>query len=54
VNCDEAAGAVGIGLLAGVAGTAAVAVSSSLEAKLRKRGASSASADAAERGRTHI
>lgn len=52
MSCDEAAGAVGIGLLAGVAGTAAV--SSSPEAKLRKRGASSASADAAGREMTHI
>ncbi|MGI9185078.1 MAG: hypothetical protein ACR2GZ_08965 [Solirubrobacteraceae bacterium] len=47
MSFDEAAGAVGTGLLAGVAGTAAMTVSSSLEAKLRERGASSAPADAA-------
>jgi len=38
---------VGKGLAAGVAGTAAMTVSSTVEAKLRDRGASSAPADAA-------
>jgi hypothetical protein len=38
---------VGVGLFAGAAGTAAMTVSSTLEAKLRKRGGSSAPADAA-------
>jgi hypothetical protein len=41
------ASAVGVGLLAGAAGTAAMTVSSTLEAKLRKRGSSSAPSDAA-------
>lgn len=39
--------AIGRGLFAGVAGTAAMTVSSTLEAKLRDRGSSSAPADAA-------
>lgn len=43
----EVAGAVGRGLFAGVAGTAAMTVSSTLEMKLRDREASSAAADAA-------
>jgi hypothetical protein len=41
------ASAVGVGLFAGAAGTAAMTVSSTLEAKLRKRGSSSAPSDAA-------
>ncbi len=44
---DELTGAVGRGLIAGAAGTAAMTVSSTLEAKLRDRGSSSAPADAA-------
>jgi len=47
VSWGDAAGALGQGLLAGAAGTAAMTVSSSLEAKLRGREASSAPADAA-------
>jgi len=43
----EIAGAVGRGLLAGAAGTVAMTVSSTVEAKLRGRGGSSAPADAA-------
>lgn len=43
----DTAAAVGKGLAAGAIGTAAMTVSSSLEAKLRDRGASSAPADAA-------
>lgn len=43
----SAAESVGKGLLAGVAGTAAMTVSSTLEAKLRGRGSSTAPADAA-------
>lgn len=43
----DTAAAVGKGLFAGAAGTAAMTVSSSLEAKLRQRDASSAPADAA-------
>lgn len=43
----DTAAAVGKGLFAGAAGTAAMTVSSTLEAKLRERGASSAPADAA-------
>lgn len=43
----DIAAAVGEGLFAGVAGTAAMTVSSSIEAKLRDRGSSSAPADAA-------
>jgi hypothetical protein len=41
--------AIGGGLLAGVAGTAAMTASSTLEAKLRDRGSSSAPADAASK-----
>jgi hypothetical protein len=41
--------AIGAGLLAGVAGTAALTSSSALEAKLRDRGSSSAPADAASK-----
>lgn len=41
------AGSVGKGLLAGLVGTAAMTVSSTIEQKLRERGASSAPADAA-------
>jgi hypothetical protein len=41
------ADAIGRGLVAGVVGTAAMTVSSTLEMKLNKRGASSAPADAA-------
>ncbi|MUL41156.1 hypothetical protein FZ103_08175 [Streptomonospora sp. PA3] len=44
----EVASAVGRGLLAGAAGTAAMTVSSTLEAKLRERGSSTTPADAAE------
>jgi len=47
VSWGDAAGALGQGLLAGAAGTAAMTVSSSLEAKLRGRAASGAPADAA-------
>jgi len=43
----DTAAAVGKGLFAGAAGTVAMTVSSSLEAKLRDRGSSSAPADAA-------
>jgi hypothetical protein len=46
-DLSRVARAVGEGLFAGAAGTAAMTVSSSLEAKLRGRGASSAPADAA-------
>lgn len=41
------AGSVGKGLLAGLVGTAVMTVSSTIEQKLRERGASSAPADAA-------
>ncbi len=47
MTLGDTAAAVGRGLFAGVAGTAAMTVSSSLEAKLRDRGSSSAPADAA-------
>ncbi len=47
MGLGDTAAAVGKGLFAGAAGTAAMTVSSSLEAKLRDRGASSAPADAA-------
>ncbi len=47
MRLGDAAAAVGKGLFAGAAGTAAMTASSSLEAKLRGRGASSAPADAA-------
>jgi len=47
MGLGDTAAAVGKGLFAGAAGTAAMTVSSSLEAKLRERGASSAPADAA-------
>jgi hypothetical protein len=43
----DVAGAIGRGLFAGVAGTAAMTVSSTIEAKLRGREGSSAPADAA-------
>ena len=43
----EIAAAVGRGLFAGATGTAAMTVSSTLEAKIRDRGSSSAPADAA-------
>ena len=46
---SNAASAVGKGLFAGAAGTAAMTVSSTLEAKLRDRGSSSAPAEAAGR-----
>lgn len=45
----SAASAIGRGLLAGAAGTAAMTLSSTIEAKLRGRGASSTPADAAEK-----
>lgn len=44
---DELTGAIGKGLIAGAAGTAAMTMSTTLEAKLRGRGNSSAPADAA-------
>lgn len=44
---SEASAAAGRGLLAGLAGTAAMTVSSTLEARIRGRGDSSAPADAA-------
>jgi len=47
VGLSDTAAAVGRGLFAGAAGTVAMTVSSTLEAKLRKRGSSSAPADAA-------
>jgi len=47
MGLGDIAAAVGQGLFAGAAGTAAMTASSSLEAKLRDRGASSAPADAA-------
>jgi len=47
VNLGDTAAAVGKGLVAGAAGTVAMTVSSTLEAKLRERGSSSAPADAA-------
>jgi len=47
VGLADTAEAVGKGLVAGVIGTAVMTVSSSLEAKLRGRGASTAPADAA-------
>jgi len=47
VGLGDTAAAVGRGLFAGAAGTAAMTVSSTLEAKLRERGSSSAPADAA-------
>ncbi|MDQ6751361.1 MAG: DUF1440 domain-containing protein [Actinomycetota bacterium] len=43
----DIAGAVGKGLFAGAAGTVAMTASSTLEAKVRQRGSSSAPADAA-------
>jgi len=47
VGLGDTAAAVGKGLFAGAAGTVAMTVSSTLEAKLRQRGSSSAPADAA-------
>ncbi|MBA2504622.1 MAG: hypothetical protein H0V29_01605 [Thermoleophilaceae bacterium] len=47
MGLGDTAAAVGKGLFAGAAGTAAMTVSSTLEAKLRDRGSSSAPADAA-------
>jgi len=47
VGLGDTAAAVGRGLFAGAAGTVAMTVSSTLEAKLRERGSSSAPADAA-------
>ncbi len=47
MRIGDVAAAFGKGLFAGVAGTAAMTVSSTLEMKLRNRGASSAPADAA-------
>jgi len=47
VGLGDTAAAVGKGLLAGAAGTVAMTVSSTIEAKLRGRGSSSAPADAA-------
>ncbi len=47
MTIGDAAGAVGRGLLAGAIGTAAMTASSTLEAKARERGSSSAPVDAA-------
>lgn len=47
MNIGTIAGSIGRGLAAGAAGTAVMTVSSTLEAKLRKREASTAPADAA-------
>ena len=47
MNLGDTAAAVGKGLFAGAAGTVAMTASSTLEAKLRKRGSSTAPADAA-------
>jgi hypothetical protein len=47
VPLSRVACAVGLGLFAGAAGTAAMTISSTLEAKLRGRGASSAPSEAA-------
>ena len=47
MGLGDTAAAVGRGLFAGALGTAAMTVSSTLEAKLRERGSSSAPADAA-------
>ena len=49
MGIGDSASAVGTGLFAGAAGTVAMTVSSTLEAKLRQRGSSSAPADAAEK-----
>ena len=49
MKLDGLAGAIGTGVLAGLAGTAAMTVSSTLEAKLRGRAFSSAPAEAAAR-----
>ncbi len=47
MKAGDFAGAVGKGLAAGVVGTAAMTISSTIEAKLRKREGSTAPADAA-------
>jgi hypothetical protein len=47
MRLGDTAAAVGKGLFAGVAGTAAMTVSSTMTAKIRERGSSSAPADAA-------
>ena len=47
MGLGDAAAAVGKGLVAGAAGTVAMTISSTLEAKLRERDSSSAPADAA-------
>ncbi|MBA2765310.1 MAG: hypothetical protein H0U42_11595 [Thermoleophilaceae bacterium] len=47
MRLGDLAGAVGRGLFAGMVGTAAMTASSTIEQKLRQRGASSAPADAA-------
>ena len=49
MKLGEVAAAVGKGLFAGVAGTVAMTTSSTLEAKLRGRGASSTPAQAAQK-----
>lgn len=49
MSLGDTAAAVGKGLFAGLAGTAAMTVSSTLEAKLSGRGASTAPADAAKK-----
>ena len=46
MGLGDTAAAVGKGLFAGAAGTVAMTISSTLEAKLRDRGSSSAPADA--------
>lgn len=47
MRISDVAASAGIGLVAGTAGTAAMTVSSTIEAKVRGRGASTAPADAA-------
>ncbi len=47
MSIDRVAGSIARGLIAGAVGTAAMTVSSTVEAKLRGRGGSSAPADAA-------
>ena len=46
MGLGDTAATVGKGLAAGAAGTVAMTISSTLEAKLRERGSSSAPADA--------
>lgn len=49
IKPGEVAAAVGVGLAAGLAGTAAMTLSSTIEAKIRHREASTAPADAASK-----